>query len=51
MLTFWDKSDPVDKIYLINWDCNTSGEVSITLCCRNDSEKLPYIVAIKNMIY
>lgn len=50
VLTFWDRSDPIDKIYLINWDCNTSGEVSITLCCRNDSEKLPHIVAIKNMI-
>lgn len=50
VLTFWNKSDKVDQIYLINWDCNTSGEVSITLCCRNDPEKLPYIVAIKNMI-
>ena len=51
VISFWNKTDVVDKIYLINWDCNTSGEVSITLCCRNDSEKLPYIVAIKNMIY
>lgn len=49
-LTFWDKSDSVDKIYLINWDCNTSGKVSITLCCRDDTEKLPYIIAIKSMI-
>lgn len=50
VLTFWNKSDNVDHIYMINWDCNTSGEVSITLCCRNDPEKLPHIVAIKNMI-
>lgn len=50
VLTFWDKSDTKDKIYLISWDCNTYGEVSITLCCRNDTAKLPHIVAIKNMI-
>lgn len=34
----------------INWACNTSGEISITLCYRNDPETLPYIIAIKNMI-
>lgn len=50
VITFWNKSDKRDKIYLINWDGNTSGEVSITLCCRNDPEKLPHIVEIKNMI-
>lgn len=50
VISFWDKTDIVDKIYLINWDCNTSGKVSITLCCRNNPEKLPYILAIKNMI-
>lgn len=50
VLTFWNKSDNVDHIYLINWDCNTSGEVSITLCCRSDIEKRPYIIEIKNMI-
>ena len=50
VITFWNKSDKVDQVYLINWDCNTSGEVSITLCCRNDPEKLPHIVAIKSMI-
>lgn len=50
VLTFWNMSDKVDQIYLINWDCNTSGEVSITLCCRNDPKKLPYILAIKKMI-
>ncbi|MCM1125824.1 MAG: hypothetical protein NC429_05075 [Lachnospiraceae bacterium] len=50
VLTFWNMSDKVDQIYLINWDCNTSGEVSITLCCRNDPKKLPYILAIKDMI-
>lgn len=50
VLTFWDKSDPKDKIYLINWDSNTSGEVSITLCCRGDPAKREYIVEIKNMI-
>lgn len=36
VLTFWDQSDKKDHIYLINWDCNTSGKVSITLCCRSD---------------
>ncbi len=50
VISFWNKTDKVDKIYLINWDCNTSGEASITLCCRNDPEKLPYILAIKDMI-
>ena len=50
VISFWNKTDIVDKIYLINWDCNTSGEVSITLSCRNDPEKLPYILAIKDMI-
>lgn len=50
VITFWNKSDKVDQIYMINWDCNTSGEVSITLCCRNEPEILPYIIAIKNMI-
>ena len=50
VISFWNKTDKVDKIYLINWDCNTSGEVSITLCCRNDPKKLPYILTIKDMI-
>lgn len=50
VITFWNKQDNVDKIYMINWDCNTSGEVSITLCCRKDQKALPYIIAIKNMI-
>lgn len=50
VISFWNKTDVVDKIYLINWDCNTSGEVSITLSCRNDPKKLPYIHAIKDMI-
>ena len=50
VLTFWKGSDKDDYIYLINWDCNTSGEVSITLCCRDDQEKLPHIIAVKNMI-
>lgn len=50
MISFWNKTDIVDKIYLINWECNTSGEVSITLCCRNNPEKLTYIRAVKNMI-
>lgn len=50
VISFWDKTDIVDKIYLINWDCNTSGEVAITLSCRNDRKKLPYVLAIKNMI-
>lgn len=36
VLTFWDQSDKKDHIYLINWDCNISGKVSITLCCRSD---------------
>lgn len=50
VISFWNKTDIVDMIYLINWDCNTSGEVSITLSCRNNPEKLPYILAIKDMI-
>lgn len=50
VISFWNKTDIVDKIYLINWDCNTSGEVSITLSCRNEPKKLPYILAIKDMI-
>lgn len=50
VISFWNKTDIVDKIYLINWDCNTSGEVSITLSCRNDPKNLPYILAIKDMI-
>ncbi len=50
VITFWDKSDKVDKIYMINWDCNTSGEVSITLCCRNEPKTLPFILEIKDMI-
>lgn len=50
VLTFWNITDKVDKIYLINWDCDTLGKISITLCCRNNPEKLHYIVEIKNMI-
>lgn len=50
VLTFWNKADKDDRIYMINWDCNTSGKVSITLCCQNDSERLSHIVAIKDMI-
>ena len=50
VITFWNGSDRKDHIYFINWDCNTSGKVSITLCCRNDQEKLRHIKAIKNMI-
>lgn len=50
VISFWNKTDIVDKIYLINWHCNTSGEVSIILSCRNDPKKLPYILAIKDMI-
>lgn len=50
VISFWNKTDIVDKIYLINWDCSTSGEVSITLSCRNDPKKLSYILAIKDMI-
>ena len=50
VISFWNETDIVDKIYLINWDCNTSGKVSITLSCRNDPKRLPYILAIKDMI-
>ena len=51
VITFWNKSYTKDKIYLINWDCNTSGKVSIVLCCRGVPEKQRrYIVEIKNMI-
>lgn len=50
VITFWNATDHIDKIFMINWDCNTSGEISITLCCRDDKEKLPHIIAIKDMI-
>lgn len=50
VITFWNKQDNKDKIYMINWDCNTSGEVSITLCCRVDEKALPHIIAIKDLI-
>lgn len=50
VLTFWDKSDKAGMIYLINWECKTSGKVAIILCCQNNPEKLPYIIDIKNMI-
>lgn len=50
VISFWNKTDIVEKIYLINWGCNTSGEASITLSCQNNPEKRPYIFAIKDMI-
>lgn len=49
-LTFWNQSDIENKLYLINWECRTSGKASIILCCQNNLEKLPYIVEIKDMI-
>lgn len=50
VLTFWDNADSKEFIYNINWSCDSDGISSIELSCRDNLERVPYIIAVKDLI-
>ena len=50
VLTFWDSEDSKEFIYHINWCCYKDGSTSIVLNCRDNEQKLPYILALKEIL-
>ena len=50
VLTFWDNADSKEFIYNINWSCDSDGVSSIELSCRDNAERVPYVVAVKELI-
>ena len=50
VLTFWDNADSKEFIYNINWSCDSDGASSIELSCRDNAERVPYVVAVKELI-
>lgn len=50
VLTFWDNADSKEFIYNINQSCDSDGVSSIELSCRDNAERVPYVVAVKELI-
>lgn len=50
VLSFWDSADSKEQIYHISFQIDANGDASIELSCRDDDAKLPYIIAIKEII-
>ena len=50
VLTFWDNADSKEFIYNINWSCDSNGISSIELSCRDNADRVPYVVAVKKII-
>ena len=50
VLSFWDSADTNEFIYNVNFSVSDNGCASIEISCRDDEEKLPHIIAIKNLI-
>lgn len=49
-LSFWDSPDMKEFIYHVTFTVEDDGHAYIDLSCRDSAEKLPHIVAIKELI-